>query len=450
MLCKLRFGKVMSYNILIVEDDASFGQTLRNWAAKNEFNADLVTSVAQAKKNLSQSDYSLVLTDLRLPDGDGIMLLEWIREQKKAPPVIVMTGYGQVQSAVAAMKLGAFDYMQKPMNPTLLKEKIAQALSHKPAPTAPVSQPAAPVADIVYGKSGPSRKMYDDIAIIAPTRMSVIISGESGTGKEYAARMIHASSKRASAPFIAVDCGILSRELAPSELFGHIKGSFTSAIADKKGVFEQADGGTVFLDEVENLPYDVQIQLLRAIQERRVRPVGAVNDIPVDIRILVATNRDLETAIAEGKFREDLYHRLNEFSITVPPLRERRADIPMFAAHFLAEANVELEKSLTGFSDEALSVLKEYHWSGNLRELRNAVRRAALFAQGDTVEAANLPVSVCDQAAETDLALRPDNEPEMIRKALQIARGNKALAARLLKIDRKTLYNKMHLYGMDI
>ena len=287
--------------------------------------------------------------------------------------------------------------------------------------------------------------------MVAPTRMSVLIFGESGTGKEYVARQIHELSDRRGAPFIAVDCGSLSRELAPSELFGHLKGSFTSAIADKKGVFEQANGGTIFLDEVGNLPYEVQMQLLRALQEKKVRPVGAASDISIDVRIIVATNEDLEQAIANGRFREDLYYRLNEFSITVPPLRERKDDIPLFAEHFLREANAELGKAIQGIFKETLQVLNDYSWNGNLRELRNVVRRAALFTTGDTITPDNLPILSAPSLknrVEPVKPLRPDNERELIETALRHANGNKTEAARILQVDRKTLYNKMHQYGM--
>ena len=299
--------------------------------------------------------------------------------------------------------------------------------------------------------SGPLPTLH--VALVAPTKMSVLILGESGTGKEYIARMIHEQSGRSSKPFIAVDCGSLSMELAPSELFGHKKGSFTSAIADKKGVFEEANGGTVFLDEVGNLPYEVQKQLLRALQEQKVRPVGSAQDINVDVRIIAATNEDLERAIEEGRFRQDLYHRINEFSIEVPPLRERLEDMEEFAYHFLAQANDELGKDVKHISKEALDKLKEHRWDGNLRELRNVIRRATLFAENQEIVADNLPIlsSRMHKSEETeDLALQPGDEKSQIIAVLKKARGNKTVAAKLLQIDRKTLYNKMHLYGIDL
>lgn len=458
----------MAQKILIVEDDPTFGLMLQSWLKKNGFETVLSPKMELAKKEIRKQEFSLILSDLRLPDGDGIMLLAWIKEQKIMLPVIIMTSYAEIQSAVSAIKLGASDFLEKPINPSILKQKIELALNKQPQQQSEKTESeniATP--QNIEGKSEISARMYDHIRMVAPTRMSVLILGESGTGKEYAARMIHECSNRKKAPFIAVDCGSLSRELAPSELFGHLKGSFTSAISNKTGVFEQANGGTVFLDEVGNLPYEVQIQLLRALQEQKVRPVGSATDIKVDVRIVAATNEDLVEAIAEGKFREDLYHRLNEFSITVPPLRERVGDISLFANHFLQEANQELDKQVKGINPETLAILGQHHWSGNLRELRNVIRRAALFAQGEYITPDNLPVlattsgfapagnpmtnnAAIHSEVDKDMALRPDNEKEQIEAALIKARGNKTLAAKMLKIDRKTLYNKMHLYQMDI
>lgn len=439
-------------NILIVEDDHAFGSMLRRWFERNGFAVSLCTGVESAKKELERVRFGLVMSDLRLPDGDGIMLLSWIKEQKERPPVIIMTHYGDVKTAVASMKLGAFDYLEKPVNPEILKQKVEQALAQKPdtTPKSSASSKSDDDPEIIHGKSQAAQAMLYQLLKIAPTKMTVLITGESGSGKEYVARTIHANSKRKEANFIAVDCGSLSKELAPSELFGHLKGSFTSAISDKKGVFEQAGGGTVFLDEVGNLSYDVQVQLLRALQELKIRPVGSAADIKVDVRIIAATNEDLETAIADNRFREDLYHRLNEFSVHIPPLRERGDDVVLFVEHFLSQANKELERQVQGITKEALDVLKEYHWPGNLRELRNTIRRAVLFAEGTEISANDLPPSLSEAYFADSMPLRPDNEKEQIAKAIVRAKGNKTQAARLLKIDRKTLYNKMHQYGMDI
>lgn len=436
----------MASKVLIIEDDNTFGIVLKKWFNKNGFDAFVKSTLVEAKKNLLKADFKLIITDLRLPDGDGIMLLTWIRERKINTPVIVMTSYGEVQSAVAAIKLGAFDYMEKPINPDILRSKIDEALNYTPIKI-PKENP--PATNIVYGNSTLSKQMYEHIKLVAPTHLSVLIRGESGTGKEYTARMIHDNSQRKQAPFVAVDCGSLSKELAPSELFGHLKGSFTSAIADKKGVFEQAGGGTVFLDEVGNLSYEVQVQLLRAIQERKIRPVGSASDIKVDVRMIVATNENLETAISEGRFREDLYHRLNEFTLIVPPLRERKEDIVLFANSFLTDANKELERNVERFSEDSMSILKQYRWPGNLRELRNVIRRTVLFAKGTEITPDLLPEFI-QIPIQTEQTLLPADEREQILKALKITKGNKTKAANLLNIDRKTLYNKMHQYGMDI
>ena len=374
--------------ILIIEDDAAYGLTISNWAKKNGYEPTHCMTMELAKKEILRQNFRIALTDLRLPDGDGIMLLAWIKDKRPDVQVIVMTSYAEIQSAVSAIKLGAFDYLEKPVNPRILKEKIEQAMQNAPLPSPRVSvsqkkqrdgdedRDGNRVGNIVYGESPASKQLYDYIRIVAPTNMSVLIVGESGTGKEHAAHMIHEYSPRSAAPFIAVDCGSLSRELAPSELFGHLKGAFTSAVANKKGVFEVANGGTVFLDEVGNLPYDV--------------------------RIIVATNENLEAAIAAGRFREDLYHRLDEFMLRMPPLRERHGDLPRYVEHFLENANQELNKNIKGFSRDAMAAMEHYAWKGNLRELRNVVRRAVLFASGDEVTLQNLPSSMLESIARSD------------------------------------------------
>ncbi len=450
----------MLKKILIVEDDAVFGAMLQKWFQNKGFEPYWCMQMAKAQSLLSEVNVDIVLSDLRLPDGDGIMLLAWINEKRIHTPVIIMTGYGEVQTAVSAIKLGASDYLEKPVNPDILEQKIESALQQdvsknldNEAHTYPINQ-QPPMPSIVEGKSEVSSRLYEHIRLVAPTPMAVMIIGESGTGKEHAARMIHDNSNRADAPFVAVDCGSLSMELAPSELFGHKKGSFTSAVSDKEGLFVQAKGGTLFLDEVGNLPYGVQTQLLRALQEKKIRPVGMTADMDVDVRIVTATNENLDKAIANGQFREDLYHRLNEFEIQVPPLRERADDINLYAKHFLKQANWELEKDITGFSAEAMKLLKDYAWPGNLRELRNVIRRATLFAKGNVINPDSLPVLAANAQGVSgdDMALKISNgdERQRIIDALQKAGGNKAKAARLLQIDRKTLYNKMHLHHIEI
>ncbi len=448
--------------ILIVEDDRSFGAMLQKWFERNGFSAILCSGMVAAQEVLSQPDScQVVLSDLRLPDGDGIMLLNWLNEKKKLMPVIIMTGYGEIQTAVSAIKLGAFDFLEKPINPEILAKKIEAAFdTRKENSTPPVKQQAEKKNEqednqFVEGQSPLSAQMYTHIDLVAPTQMAVMIIGESGTGKEHVARLIHTRSNRAKGPFIAVDCGSLSIELAPSELFGHKKGSFTSAIEDKTGFFREAHGGTLFLDEVGNLPYGVQMQLLRTLQEKKVRPVGTSTDLTVDVRIITATNENLEKAISEGNFREDLYHRLNEFMIKVPALRECTEDIPSYAHHFRKEANRELGRQVDFISPEALVALQNYGWSGNLRELRNVIRRAVLFTRGDSIIPNSLPVFTARKEesipmSDISLYVEPEEEKEKILRALEQVGGNKTKAAILLQIDRKTLYNKMHQYNIGL
>ncbi|MDD2932185.1 MAG: sigma-54 dependent transcriptional regulator [Fermentimonas sp.] len=462
----------MNGKILIVEDDRSFGTMLLKWFERNGISATLCNGMLSAQEKLSEPEpFDVVLSDLRLPDGDGIMLLSWLKEENKSIPVIIMTGYGEIQTAVSAIKLGAFDFLEKPINPSVLTQKIESALesvntkkisdlkkteSSKSDASPLKKKPNASGVKIVVGKSALSKQMYSYIDLVAPTQMSVMIVGESGTGKEHVARMIHERSTRAKGPFIAVDCGSLSTELAPSELFGHKKGSFTSAIEDKTGFFRDANGGTLFLDEVGNLPYGVQMQMLRSLQEKKIRSIGTSADIDVDVRILTATNENLELAISEGKFREDLYHRLNEFMILVPSLRECIEDIKQYADHFREEANTELDKSVKYITQEAMERLEQYSWPGNLRELRNVIRRSVLFSLSDEITVENLPVlkesieEISNNDADIALFYKSENEKEKIITALKKTNGNKSKAAILLNIDRKTLYNKIHLYNIKL
>ena len=350
----------MEERILIVDDDITFALMLRTWLSKRGFGVETASSAAAARTALGAGGFSLVLSDMRLPDEDGIALLQWMAGAGVTAPVIVMTSYAEIQNAVRCMKLGARDYVAKPVNPDELLKKIREALD-TPAPKTPAAKPApraakgvsAAALNYIEGRSDAARQLYEHIRLVAPTNMSVLVNGESGTGKEHVAQLIHRESKRAGKPFVAVDCGAVPRELAASEFFGHVKGSFTGALADKTGAFEAADGGTLFLDEVGNLTYETQVQLLRALQERRIRPVGSNREIPVDIRLVAATNEDLEAAIARGTFRADLYHRINSFTLRMPCLRQMREDIPLYADFFLDQANRELDKRIVGFDPAA-------------------------------------------------------------------------------------------------
>jgi len=442
--------------ILIVEDDISFGLMLETWFKKNGYDAQTASSVDRAKKLLKEISVDLLLTDLRLPDGSGIELLQWKNENGLNCPCMVMTSYAEIQIAVEAIKSGAFDFLEKPINPTVLKQKITTALSSQTSSSSKKSagadlQSVPKNSSLNKSKSPMMKKLYEHAQLVAPTDISVMILGESGVGKEHVAKLIHDSSRRKDSPFVAVDCGAMSKELVGSELFGHVKGSFTSAIADKTGVLEYAQNGTVFFDEVGNLPYDIQVQLLRVIQERKIRPIGSNNEIEVNVRIICATNENLEKAILDGRFREDLFHRLNEFSITVPPLRERREDSADFATYFLQIANHELQKNVEGFSPEAMTVLENYSFPGNLREMRNIVRQACLFCSEKFIQKEHLQLSEKSAFAQKPTILfDTEDEKQKIISAIERSAGNKTLAAKILNIDRKTLYNKIHQYGLEL
>lgn len=445
-------------SILIVEDDITYGMMLKTWLGKQGFQVATAGNIASAQKQIEAETPDLILSDLRLPDKDGIDLLKWLGKNGRQIPLIVMTSYADIQTAVQTMKLGACDYVAKPVNPELLLKKIREALAASPdkaRPTAgkPSHQPAATTlpADFLEGESDAARQLYHYVRLVAPTNMSVLVNGASGTGKEYVARRLHQLSKRADRPFIAIDCGSIPKELAASEFFGHIKGAFTGALTDKTGAFVEAQGGTLFLDEIGNLSYEVQIQLLRALQERKIRPVGSNKEISVDVRLVSATNENLEQAIGKGAFREDLYHRINEFTLRMPPLKERREDILPFANFFLEQANRELDKQLSGFDGKASRALLEYAWPGNLRQMKNVVRRATLLAQGTFVTLDELgELAISTPSPIGSLPLRNEEaEKQQIIEALRQTGNNKSRAALLLGIDRKTLYNKLKLYQLS-
>lgn len=446
--------------ILIIEDDTAFCQMLQKFLTKHGH--EIVTSytASDAKTNLKSTDFDLVITDLRLPDYDGIQLLSDIKEINTKTPVIVMTGYAEVGTAVAAMKKGAADYISKPFTPDEILMIISNALQAKVVTLGrkftKVEQVTVPTIQgngAIKGTSEASKKLNEYIQLVAPTNMSVLITGESGTGKEVTARAIHENSKRKQFGFVAVDCGAIPKELATSEFFGHVKGSFTGAIDDKMGHFEAANKGTLFLDEIGNLTYENQVQLLRALQERKIKRIGSSTEIAVDVRIITATNEDLLDAVEKGNFREDLYHRLNEFSIEIPSLEERFEDLLLFADHFLDKANKSLDKEVLGFSPEVLEIFKGYHWPGNLRELQNIIKRAVLLTVGDFVEKEVLPKEVTQterpQSASEDFS-KDAYEKDQIIKALKKTNFNKSEAAKLLQVTRKTLYNKINHYNLDL
>lgn len=438
--------------ILIIEDDRTFSQILEGFLKKHNHDPYIDHGVSKGLETLAKQTFDLLLVDYRLPDGTGFEILTQLRDRGITTPVIIMTSFNDVKTAVKSIQLGAIDYITKPVNPDELLMLLQKVLKKPDA----VKENSVEHADAIKGKSANADKLYEHIALVAPTDMSVIIQGESGTGKEYAARALHVQSKRRDKPFVAIDCGALSKELAASELFGHAKGAFTGAVNDKKGQFEAAHGGTLFLDEVGNLSYDVQIKLLRALQEKVVQPLGTTKNIKVDVRVITATNDDLKNSVANGTFREDLYHRLNEFKIQLPPLRERGKDLEIFIKHFVKQSNLELERNVTDISPEAKSVLLQYDWPGNLRELKNVIKRMVLLTADEVAVIQSLPeemilsIGKAAKPSGSDLkAINEVNEKSLIQETLIKVKYNKSKAAKILNIDRKTLYSKMERYEIE-
>ena len=449
--------------ILIIEDDTAFCQMLQKFLIRKGYEVEVSYTAADAKIKFKETVFNLILTDLRLPNYNGVRLLTDIKEINPQTQVIVMTGFAEVASAVEAMKKGAYDYISKPFTPEEILMQIKSALDQKTVDRSnkesiqPLKLSLGNDMDLqpqtVIGISEASKKLHEYIKLVAPTDMSVLITGESGTGKEVTAKAIHDQSKRKDFNFVAVDCGAIPKEIATSEFFGHVKGSFTGAVEDKIGHFEAAHQGTLFLDEIGNLSYENQIQLLRALQERKIKRVGSTKEIKVDVRIVTATNEDLTEAVERGDFREDLYHRINEFSIEMPSLENRHEDLPLFADYFLRKANHSLGKQILGFSQEVISAFGRYHWPGNLRELQNVIKRAVLLSTGDHVEQESLPKEVYrtrEPNFSDEQFSKADYEKEQIVRALKQSNFNKSKAAKLLQITRKTLYNKINHYNLDL
>lgn len=458
-------------HILILDDDQDIQLLLARYLKKNGYHVDTAGRGSDAKALLERGRYDLVLCDHRLPDTDGLQMVQHIRATAPGTQVIIITGFSEVRLAVELMRKGAFDYITKPLYPDELLMRVQDALATPPAPAEQpahaarngATTPPHGAATYVEGRGPMANTINKHIALVAPTDMTVLITGETGTGKEFVARRLHQLSKRAEAPFIAVDCGALPKELAGSELFGHTKGAFTGAVTDRAGSFELAHGGTLFLDEVGNLSYENQVKLLRVLQERQIRRIGGTKDVAVDVRILAATNEDLHLAVAEGRFREDLLHRINEFIIHLPPLRERKEDIERFAMHFMHLANERLHRAVTGFEPEAMRALLAHAWSGNLRELGNVVKRAVLLSTGDRISADCLPAVVLAGPAPMGVPVSMDEvtedglrnvaqqaERQAILTALERNGFNKTRTAEHLNIDRKTLYNKMKSFGIEL
>jgi two-component system response regulator HydG len=468
--------------ILLVEDDLTYSRIVKTFLEKNSFEVTTTTKVKEAQTILTGGKFDLIIADFRLPDGTGMELLQWAKANFPKLQVILITHYSDIRIAIKAMKLGAFEYITKPINPDELLATVRESLAQKTEikTTALEEEPtksAKPrtTSPYVIGESQEAQKLEKHIQLVAPTDLSVLVLGETGTGKELISKRIHEFSKRKDGPFVAIDCGALPKELAGSELFGHVKGAFTGALDNKTGHFESANGGTIFLDEVGNLSYDVQIQLLRAIQERRIRKIGGNKEIEINVRIIAATNETLTPQSGEGTFREDLYHRLNEFTLQASPLRNRKADLEYFVGEFLQESNDRLNKSIKGLSPEVWDIFYSYDWPGNLRELRNIIKRAVLLSSEDKIEKEALPLELYDssylaepttqstqntQISIPSLPINPANgtdyksqwkeqEKELIQKVLLDTRFNKSKTARILNMDRKTLYRKIEKYGLE-
>ena len=446
--------------ILIIEDDTAFCQMLHTFLTKHGFDISSTSTISEAKKELRLTFFDVILSDVRLPEGNGIALLSKIKKQFPGTQVILMTGYAEVKTAVEAMKKGAFDYISKPFTPESMLLAITNALGKEsPGKTLPLKKETAKAQpsgkgdySAVFGSSEASKKWKQYMDLVAPTDMSVLITGESGTGKEVTAKAIHHGSRRKRENFVAVDCGAIPKEIATSEFFGHVKGSFTGAVADKAGHFETANRGTLFLDEIGNLSYENQVLLLRALQERKIKRVGSSQEILIDVRIITATNESLLDRVAKGSFREDLYHRLNEFSIEIPSLKDRAEDLVLFANYFLDRANEELDKKVTAFSEDVIQMFHRYAWPGNLRELKNVIKRAVLFTKGDTIELSAIANTLHERTGldyESKFS-KSSYEREKILSALKQTNFNKSKAAKLLRMTRKTLYNKIHKYQLEV
>jgi len=462
-------------SILVIDDDKDICLVLSKFLTKSNYSVNVANNGEEGLRLLRSTDFDLILCDYKLPDITGVELLQKIKVLNASVAVIIITGYSDVKTAVETFRYGASDYVTKPLYPdellVTIRETISKNQSKHHLPTETEEQEEAivkkqkftfptPTENFVIGKSPQSLMVQRHIELIAPSDMSVIINGETGTGKEYVAQSIHKFSKRTGQLFMAIDCGALPKELAGSELFGHVKGSFTGAIADKQGSFELASGGTVFLDEIGNLSYENQVKLLRVIQERKIKRIGATKDTSIDVRIIAATNENLSKAVKEGRFREDLYHRLNEFKIQLAPLRERKEDILFFAEVFLQKANQSLNKNVKTFSPEVKNYLSSYYWHGNLRELNNVVKRSVLLTNEDEVQSESLPQEIVQtNGADNVVDMMQENvgllksiawtaERQAIIDALEKVNYNKSKASELLNIDRKTLYNKLKLYNI--
>lgn len=464
--------KSMNKRILIIDDDIDICTVLSRFLNNNGFEADIAFTAPGGLSKFKDGNFDIVITDYRLGEKSGHDVLIEIKKIKPETIVIIITGYAHIKTAVEVMKSGAYDYISKPLIPDEVLNLLSRVTTDteivsEDTMTAKIQKFQGPVSKETYltGRSKIAQQLYNQVEMVAPTNYSVILYGETGTGKEVIAESIHAKSNRAHQPFVAIDCGAISNELAGSTLFGHVKGAFTGAIFDKEGHFESANHGTIFLDEVSNLSYETQAILLRVIQERKFKKLGGLKEMDLDIRVIVASNENLLEAVHNGRFREDLYHRFNEFTVHVPALRNRGEDIPLFAEHFLEKSNKELNKNITGFENDVMNIFLKYSWPGNLRELRNVVRRAVLLTKSGNISMSSLPYEIVhpmELQADTTESHGTSHQPnradfdlkdaasraeyDTIMSVLRRVNFNKSKAAEILKIDRKTLYNKIKSY----
>lgn len=440
-------------SIIVVDDEEIVRESLKEWLLDDGYDVDTAQDGFQALSMMKEKNYDIALIDLKMPKMDGLELMEKMKEVTPNTRVIMITAYATVHTAVQAIKMGAYDYLVKPCNPeeiSLLIQRLveSQTLAKEVSYLRKRLEGQYRFHDLV-SKSHKMQKIFEFAKTIASTSSNVLILGESGTGKELLARAIHNEGPRASYPFVAVSCVALPETLLESELFGHEKGAFTDAISQKKGKFEMADKGTIFLDEIGDISPKLQLSLLRVIQEKEIVRVGGEKPIKLDVRIIAATNRDLKKLVQEGKFREDLYYRLNVITIEIPPLRERKEDIPVLVNHFIEKFNLELKKNIRGISEDALKMLVKYHWPGNVRELENVIERAMVVAKNDLIRKED--IALLDE--EEDFLNLPDKtlksvEREHILRVLKENSWNIQRSAEILGIDRATLYNKIKKYNL--
>jgi two-component system, NtrC family, response regulator HydG len=449
------------YSVLIVDDDTYICNILKKYLEQNGFYTETAFSGNSAKTVIEKNDFDLVLCDYRLPDYDGLAILRHIKSKKASTPVIIMTAYAEIKKAVELIKSGAYDYITKPMQPEEVLTIIKRALENKNDKITRTSFGK----DFITGVNPRMQEIMQHVQVVAPTDITVMIEGETGSGKEYIARAIHYASKRSKNVFIPIDCGAIPRELANSELFGHVKGAFTGAVNDKIGYFQEANGGTLFLDEVGNLPHENQMKILRALQEKAVSRIGDNKSVKVDVRLIAASNENLLNKVKAGEFREDLYHRLNGFRLLLPPLRHRKEDIMAFVLHFIRQANRDFNKNVIKIDDTTRELLENYHWHGNIREMQNVIKRVVLLSNAEVITPDLLPDEIRykttghEQMRSYNGIIESDvtdlksatliTEKEVIQNALSKTNNNKSKAARLLNIDRKTLYNKIKLYDLE-